>query len=244
MTTKLTRIRVQTCGNGDECPALDRREDGGVEVTGDLVHRPGLPPGEGVVLVPGTLFPEIVSLHVQLGAFIAEHHRTDLLRVQTRDHYGVGSDDDDYHRYLAGEAAPVAAGKQEWLDRLRADTEAGRIRRNVHVVRTPLTPYLRYQFEWCYVSNVGAGQDVRVLDVTETPAAAALFDVGDLAVIEGRHVARMRYGADGEFQGAVAAGADAADGYVALAEMAWTLATPFTTWWAGHPQFHRNNTAA
>jgi hypothetical protein len=189
MTSKLTRLRVQDCGNGDECPALDRREDGGVEVTGEFVHRPGLPPGEGVVLVPDTLLPEIASLHVHLGEFIAEHHRTDLLRVQTRDHYGVASDDEDYSRYLAGEDAPLAAGKQEWLARLRTDTDAGRIRRNVHV-------------------------------------------------------ARMRYGAGGEFQGAVAAGADAAEGYVALAEMAWTLATPFTTWWAEHPQFHRHNTAA
>ncbi len=181
---------------------------------------------------------------MNLGTFIAEHHRTDLLRVQTLDYYDVTSDGDDYRRYLDGEAAATAAGKREWLDRLRTDAAAGRLRRNVHIVRSPLTPYLRYQFEWCYVPNNGAGQNIRILDVTETPAAAALVKVGDLAVVEGRHVARLHYDANGDYRGAVAAGDDAALCHIALAEVAWSLATPFTTWWAEHPQYHRRNSAA
>lgn len=140
MVSERIRLRVQYCGNGDECPALDRREEGGVKVTGQLLHRPGLPPGEATVLVPDTLFPEIVPLNVNLGAFVAEHHRTDLLRVQTLGYYAVASDGDDYPRYLSGETAPTAAGKQEWLERLRSDTAAGRLRRNVHIVRAPLLP--------------------------------------------------------------------------------------------------------
>lgn len=244
MRDKIIRLRVQSCGNGDECPALDRREQGWIEVTGELVDRPGLPLGEHTVRVPDTLLPEIAALDVNLGAFIAQHHRTDLLRVQTLTHYEVASDDEDYHRYLDGEAAPTATGKQEWLDRLRADTTAGRLRRNVHIVRTPLTAYLRYQFEWCYLPNAAAGQDIRVLNASETPAAEALLRVGDLAIVEGQHVAQLRYGPSGEYQGAVATGADAAAGYVAVAQVAWELATPFTTWWAAHPQYHRDNAAA
>lgn len=193
--------------------------------------------------MPDTLLPEIVPLHVDLGRFIAEYHRTDLLRLQTLDYYGVTSDGEDYRRYIDGEPAPAATGKQEWLDRVRADTSAGRVRRNVHIVRGPLTPYLRYQFEWCYALNTAAGQDIRVLDMTETPAATALFRVGDLAVVEGRHVVRLRYDPDGGYQGAVAVGDDTAVGYIALAEVAWNLATPFTTWWAEHPQYHRDHTA-
>lgn len=239
MISKLIRLRVQSCGNGDECPALDRREEGGIEVTGKLVHRPGLPPGEGTVLVPDTLLPEIASLHVDLGTFIAEHHQTDLLRVQTLGYYEVASDGEDYRRYLDGEPVPSASGKQQWLDRLRTDTAAGRVRRNVHVVRAPLSPYLRYQFEWCYAPNAAAGQEIRILDVTEVPTAAMLLDVGDFAVIEGRHVARLRYTPDGGYRGAVASGADAATAFAALAGVAWMMATPFATWWAEHPQYHR-----
>lgn len=244
MISKLIRLRVQSCGNGDDCPALDRREEGGIEVTGEVVHRPGLPPGEGTVLVPDTLLPEIASLHVDLGTFIAEHHHTDLLRVQTLDYYGVASDGEDYRRYLDGEPVPNAPGKQEWLDRLRTDTAAGRVRRNVHVVRAPLCSYLRYQFEWCYLPNAAAGQEIRILDVTEVPAAVTLLDIGDFAVIEGQHVARLRYNPDGGYEGAVAIGAEATAAFVAIAGLAWMMATPFATWWAEHPKYHRPTVAA
>jgi hypothetical protein len=244
MRERLTRLRVQSCGNGDECPALDRREEGGIEVTGELLHRSGLPAGEATVLVPDTLLPEIASLHVNLGEFLARHHRTDLLRVQTLDYYEVASDGEDYRRYLDGEVTATAPGKQGWLDRLNADTAAGRLRRNVHIVRTPLTPYLRYQFEWCYIPNTEAGQSIRVLDVTEVPAAVAFLGVGDFAVAEGQHVARLRYTPTGEYQGAAAIGADAVPAYAALAGIAWELATPFATWWSERPEYHRNVTAA
>jgi hypothetical protein len=71
-----------------------------------------------------------------------------------------------------------------------------------------------------------------------------LLQVGDLAIVERQHVAQLRYSPNGEYRGAVATGADAAAGYVAVAQVAWELATPFTTWWTAHPQYHRDNAAA
>ncbi|MGH3603030.1 MAG: DUF6879 family protein [Pseudonocardiaceae bacterium] len=228
MRDRLIRLRVQSCGNGDECPALDRREQGWIEVAGELVER---------------FLPEIATRDVNLGAFIAQHHRTDLLRVQTLTHYTVSSDEHDYQRYLDGEIAPTATGKEQWLNRLRTDTAAGRLRRNVHIARAPLTPYLRY-LEWRYLPNTTAGQDIRILDAAEIPAAAALLRVGDLAIVEHQHVAQLRYSPNGEYQGAVATGADTAAGYVALAQVAWELATQFMTWWTAHPPYHRDTVAA
>lgn len=55
-------------------------------MTGEIVDRPGLPPGERTVRVPETLLAEVAALDVNLGAFIAQHHRADLLRVQTLTH--------------------------------------------------------------------------------------------------------------------------------------------------------------
>ena len=243
MPGKATRLRVHWCGNGDECPALDQREEGGIDVTGLLVPRQGLPPGEATVRVPDTLLPEIADLNVNLREFIAERHRTDLLRVQTLDYYGVASDGDDYQRYLDGEPAPTSPSKDKWLEQLRIDTFAGRLRRNVHIVGQ-LNSYLKYQFEWCYVPNSEAGQLIRVLDLATTPAAVALLKVGDFAVLERCHVARMRYNPDGGYQGAVAVGDDAAVAYVALAELAWDLAVPFDKWWSARPELHRHHNVA
>jgi hypothetical protein len=242
MTSTRIRLRVQHCQGGDECPALDRTEPGWIEVTGQVVDRPGLPPGEGTVKVPDTLLPEIAALEVVWRDFIDEHFRTDFLRIQTLDYYGmVASDRDHPQRYLAGEPMPEEMRDPPWLETLRTDTAAGKIRRNLHVVRAPLNDYLRFQFEWGYVRNAAAGMDIRVLDVSAVPAAARLFDVGDFGVIEGVHVARLIYSMDRPHPAAVAIGSDASAGYAALAELAWGLGTPFPEWWDAHPQYRREN---
>lgn len=80
--------------------------------------------------------------------------------------------------------------------------------------------------------------------VAETPAGAALLSVGDFFVIDGEHAVRSHYDAGGSFLGAVAVGAADSDSYVALADLAWQLASPFTAWWAAHPQYHRATPAA
>lgn len=238
-------IRIVQCGNGDDCPALRPGAEGGVEVTGTLLHRSDLGNGEATVWVPRELLPEVADLAIEdLGAWIAGRHERDLLRVQTLARYTVASDDDDFARYLAGASEPAARQKQAWLDRLAADARQGRVRRNVHVIEQPLSDYLRYQFEWCYTFNVAAGQDIRVLDIGAHPAAAHLAACGDFAVVEGADVARNRYTADGVFLGAVQAPLDAARALGALAEAAWEMAVPFTAWWKEHPKYHRESHAA
>lgn len=242
--SKLNRLRTQ-CGNGVNCPSIDRREEGGLVITGDRIDNPDLPAHEASVVVPDTLIPEVASLDIpDLAGYLAERHTADLFRLETLDHYDVSSDDDDYHRYVRGAPAPEALVKGGWLDQVRADTAAGRRWRRVHVLRSPLNDYLRYECEWCYTHNVAAGEDVRILDVTQTPAGAALLSVGDFFVIDGEHAVRSNYDAGGGFLGAVAVGAADNGSYVALADLAWQLANPFTAWWATHPQYHRDTPAA
>jgi len=226
------------CPINDECPKIERGRQGWIEVTG---YRPG---GDQLVdvtvEVPDTLLPELADLDVpDLAGWIAEHHRTDLLRIQTLDSYGSGADGDDVRRYLAGEPAPSSPARDEWFAKLRDEVTAGRIRRNLHVVREPLTPYLRYAFEWGYTYNQAAGMEIRVLAVDDTTAAAHLAKVGDFVVAEGVHVARLRYEAGGSLLGTVKAGADAGEAYAALAELAWEQAVDFRSWWAEHTQYHR-----
>lgn len=76
------------------------------------------------------------------------------------------------------------------------------------------------------------------------PAGAHLLRIGDFNVVEHQHVVRSRYDTNGAYLGAVQVSADAAESYAALAELAWQLATPFTTWWTSHPQYHRATRAA
>lgn len=239
------RLRKLSCLNGDDCPAIDQTEQGNYLITG---YRPGAPhtaENEITTEVPPTLLPELGHLRIpSITDWIRAHQTRDLIRLETLEHYDVASDDEDFHRYMRGEALPQSPAREAWYQRLREEAAAGKTRRRVRVARTPLAPYLRYECEWGFANNVAAGEDIRILDVTQHPAAESVLRTGDFFVADGLHVARHVYDDQGRLQGSAAVGADAAGAYAALAELAWQLATPFTQWWASHPQFHRAQHAA
>jgi hypothetical protein len=54
-----------------------------------------------------------------------------------------------------------------WHKTVRAAVAAGKTIGRVRVVRQPLTEYQRYQFDWGVPGNIEAGEDIRVLDLTE-----------------------------------------------------------------------------
>ena len=238
-------LRRAECPNGKTCPTIER-VDGGFDLIGFRRDDPNLPSDEARIHWPDNaqMLPELTDLHVaDLDAYFEQHRRTpgDLLRVQTLRQYSVASDDEDFRRYVAGESEPQSSYRGTWFKELRNDTAAGRVWRNVHVVDLPLNDYLRYQFEWGYIHNVRAGQHVRVLDTMAHPEAAEFFRAGDFYVFESERILHMRYAEDGRFLGAAGSGASSTAGFVALAELAWRLATPFDDWWVGHPEYHRTS---
>lgn len=150
------------------------------------------------------------------------------------------SDGDELDRYLRGEPDPDRAAKAGWLDRIRTDTAAGRAWRRLRVVTPPLTDYVRYSCEWGYTDNTRAGEQVRVLDLSEAPVGAdVLVGIGDFYLLDDTHVADMRYDSSGAFVRAGLVRAPLTDVYRVAGHAAWTLAEPFDAWWRRHPEHHR-----
>jgi hypothetical protein len=176
-----------------------------------------------------------------LAAFIAEHHHRDLIRVETLNRYVSASDGAELDRYLNGEPDPDRAAKAVWLNRIRADTAAGRVWRRLRVVEPPLNDYVRYSCEWGYTDNSAAGEQVRVLDLSDAPVGAGvLLDVGDFYLLDDAHVAVMRYDPAGAFTGAELVGNPFAEVYRAAVRVVWPIAEPFDRWWPRHPEYHRS----
>lgn len=175
----------------------------------------------------------------ELGQFLTEHYRHDILRVELRQGYYNDSEQDGLHRYLHGEPATSNAGDTPWTRQLRAHVAAGRSWRVLHAVTRPLSDYLRYECEWGYVHNAAAGQQIRLLDVTDH--APALRD--DLLIID-EDVFVYRYDDDGRFVDAIHI-TDAANTahYRDLAEELWDRGEDFTRWWSRHPSYHREAAA-
>lgn len=249
---KITRTIRKSCGASATCDSVHDTDDPndllvqGRTVSPDLHTEMGVPDGEGLLRVQRTVLGGASAPLLDadgLGEFLASRHRHDLFRVETLDHYAVDSDASEFAQYMRGEPGPDLNGKAGWLDGLRADHAAGRQWRYVHVLRTPLTDYLRYELDWCYGPNSDAGMNIRILDLGETDLPGALLRMGDFFVVDGDAVVRMHYDRGNDFTGAEVVNQNPAL-YVAMSALLWNAAEPFASWWDRHPDEHRAKVAA
>ncbi|MDN5918341.1 MAG: hypothetical protein L0I76_25140 [Pseudonocardia sp.] len=241
-----TVLRSASCPVGKQCPEVESVEEG-YEIVGTNIPDPRLPEHERRVRVPHTMLPELGGLEIADFEAWLEARRTspgDMLRVQTRAAYAVPSDDEDFAGYLDGAPEPLSTHREPFFDELREDVARDRIWRNLVVLDGEPTSYQRYANEWVYTYAVAAGQVVRVLDLDRHPSARVLLRTGDFWAVEHQYVAVVRYAEDGHHQGEVAVEDTSATGYIAAGELAWDLATPFTEWYADHPEYQRRTLVA
>lgn len=177
----------------------------------------------------------------ELGRYIDERLTRSACRLELLDMYAGESERADFARFLRGEPIASLAQRRPWLDRLRAEAEAGILNQRVHVLRTPLTDYLRFEAEWGYVYNAAAGEDIRIIDLAERLLPAGLTD-HDFWLVDDTYPIRMHYSDDGRFTGANPV-ADPAP-----YQRAWAAAVaasePFTIWWRRHSEEWREHRAA
>ncbi|MFF2020686.1 DUF6879 family protein [Streptomyces sp. NPDC058171] len=87
-------------------------------------------------------------------------------RLEVQPTYTMPAEAESLARFLRGEPKPDEHNAA-WHGRVRGALEAGKSIGRVRVVRQPLTDYQRYQFAWGIPGNIRAGEDIRVLDLTD-----------------------------------------------------------------------------
>jgi hypothetical protein len=173
-------------------------------------------------------------------AFIEEHFTRSAFRLEARDRYTVESDQENVERYLAGGPAPSWADGDEWMEQLAQERVAGKRRYRVHVLKSPLSDYLRYECEWGYVYTSRAGEEIYILDLAETPRPDGLINE-DFWLLDDEHVLVMRYDPEGRLLGGEPRTAADAPRYRHCRDVALAHAQPFGRYWDEHPQFWRQN---
>lgn len=178
----------------------------------------------------------------QLRDFIRAHFTRTAFRLETLQQYEVASDGNDFGRYLAGHPAPTPQRKEPWLARLRDEHARGLRRSRVRVITAPVTDYTRYECEWGYAPNSEAGEDIRILDLTdETPEPYGYVE--DFWLLDDRWPISMHYDETGRFLGADIV-PDALRVYRNIRDLTVLASTPFPGWWGAHPELHRENRRA
>lgn len=172
-----------------------------------------------------------------LGAYV-DHCDYDAFRHETLPRYQVASDGGDLARYLAGEPAPDPAVVEPWGRWIRGKRDQRVTVRRVRVLHEPPGEYLRWEIDWVYRANAAAGEETRILDLTEHPRPYDLLDV-EFWMLDGERVALMRYDDEGRYLHAEAIEGRAALRYRRAADAVWSVAEPLTEWWTRHPEYHR-----
>ena len=151
-------------------------------------------------------------------------------RLELRPFYTMPGEADELMRFKAGEKPP-ADYHYGWLDTMVAAREASKTVRRVRVVRRPLTDYIRYEFEWGFVYNVAAGEDIRVLVLTDAPGPE--LPDHDFWLFDESTVVKLLYRPDGTQIGRELVADPDLDTYLSWRDAAWQEAVPFRDYWAG-----------
>lgn len=145
-------------------------------------------------------------------------------RMETHQVYTIPAEQENLRRFLAGEPKPEGHNSG-WHSTIRGNVEAGKIMQRLKIVRRPFTDYTRCLFAWAIPGNVAAGEDYRVLDVTDREDLDLLEQ--DFWLFDEKTVLLLNFNDDGTLRGRELADPRELDHYLKLRDTALAESVPF-----------------
>ncbi|MFI1863391.1 DUF6879 family protein [Streptomyces jumonjinensis] len=126
-------------------------------------------------------------------ATLFDSFEREAFRLETLPVYSVEGEKEEFEEFLATGKLDLPED-DPWLLKVQAFHNSGRRIRRVHIVTRPLSDYLRYEFA-AYRYNVAAGEDVRILDLTDRDNPG--LPDQDFWMFDESRIVSMNYRADG-----------------------------------------------
>ncbi|MFD3516078.1 DUF6879 family protein [Streptomyces sp. NPDC058657] len=161
------------------------------------------------------------------GALFETFERT-AFRLETLDEYDVEEEREEIARFLAGEEMGPDWDDNPWV---RSLTDRGKQVGRVHVLRSPLTDYLRYELA-AYPGNIKAGESIGIVDLADQDVTG--LPDHDFWLFDDRDVFRMHYSPEGAFIGGEHLPPHRLSEYRAYRDRALAVAVPFADYWERH----------
>ncbi|ARP72093.1 hypothetical protein LK07_22620 [Streptomyces pluripotens] len=149
-------------------------------------------------------------------------------RLETLAEYDVEEEREEIARFLAGEDMGPEWDDNPWV---RSMADKGKQVSRVHVLRSPLTDYLRYELA-AYPGNIKAGESIGIIDLAEQDVEG--LPDHDFWLFDDRDVYRMHYTPEGRFLGGELLPADRLPEYRGYRDLALSRAVLFATYWERH----------
>ncbi|MEU9402253.1 DUF6879 family protein [Streptomyces sp. NPDC048242] len=124
-----------------------------------------------------------------------QNFRYEAWRLETLPQYLMPQEAGELAAFRSGTRIDPRTVSNEYTDRLRRQLAEGRPQGRVHVVTRPLSEYLRFEFSQYYAPHALAGEQIRILDVTDRENP--LSGVQDFWMFDHTEVVLMNYHQDG-----------------------------------------------
>lgn len=165
--------------------------------------------------------------------------RYSVFRLETLQVYSDPGEDAGIAAFHRGDPEPPPnCAEVQWSAMLREHRDAGRVQQRVHIVAEPINDYLAYEICWEYGPHVAAGEDIRIIPITDTWPE----DVpqGDFTLFDSRRLFHLSYNPEGVL---LAAQPITEPGAIAQACFARDAARHHAVSWSGyiarHPELVR-----
>jgi hypothetical protein len=149
--------------------------------------------------------------------------RHSAFRLETLQTYTMASEQPGLDRFLAGQARPEGHNAG-WTATVRANIAAGKSMTRVKVVRRPFTDYTRFLFEWAIPGNVEAGEDYRIIDITDRTTE---LPEQDFWIFDGDAVALLNFEPDGTLRDRELVSPSELNTYLSWQKLALSESVPF-----------------
>ncbi|MFF8956517.1 DUF6879 family protein [Streptomyces sp. NPDC014894] len=157
-----------------------------------------------------------------------ETFEREAFRLETLSVYDVAEEREEFERFLAGGSMGPDWDDNPWV---RSMTDKGKKVSRVHVLRSPLTDYLRYELS-AYPGNITAGESIGIIDRAEQTVTG--LPEHDFWLFDDRAAYRMHYTPEGAFIGAEPLPSHEVAAHLGHRDRALGEAVPFAEYWERH----------
>ncbi|QEU92254.1 DUF6879 family protein [Streptomyces kanamyceticus] len=120
---------------------------------------------------------------------------TQAWRLETLPQYLMPQEAEEIQAFKDGKRIDPHAYTSTYTDRIKRQLAEGKANGRVHVLTRPLSEYLRFEFARYYEPHATAGEDIRILDVTDR--VNPLAGIQDFWMFDRSTVVLMNYEPDG-----------------------------------------------
>ena len=146
-------------------------------------------------------------------------------RLELRQVYTMPDEEEDLAAFAQGQLPPPGY-HYGWLDTVADAKRQGKTMRRVRIVTRPLSSYTKWEFVWGFAWNAKAGEDIRILDVTDGQGPE--LPDHDFWLFDDTTVVKLLYRPNGTQIGRELVEQPDLAAYLAWRDAAWQASVPYT----------------